>query len=249
MAVKKNALKVNQEVQDALPKLEVDMVGVARIADLKNKQKQDAILSLLPTANSMVVVGVEIWPEFLDLTSPEMTAGGINLNDIFQQHNNYLLGKLSKAVYDVAKASRKAGLKALPLTGQGPAVDRRTLHAVISYKHAAEAAGLGRIGMSSLLITDKCGPRVRLAICLTEAGLEPTPVLENHVCRYCNVCVLKCPAKALESPKAGEAYTINKFACREYVEAAGGCSECMRVCPVASPKYNKYISQGALWIY
>jgi epoxyqueuosine reductase len=238
MAVKKNTLKIDKEVQDALPKLEVDMAGVARIVDLKNQQMKDAILELLPSAKSMVVVGVEIWPEFLDLTSPEMTAGGINKNDIFQQHNNYLLGKLSKAVYDVAKASRKAGLKALPLTGQGPAVDRRTLRGIISYKHAAEAAGLGRIGMSSLLITDKSGPRVRLAICLTEAALEPTPELENHVCRYCNVCVLKCPSKALERPKAGEAYAINKFACREYVEASGGCSECMRVCPIASPRYN-----------
>jgi epoxyqueuosine reductase len=239
MAVKKSTLKVNNPVQDVLFKLEVDMVGVARIADLKDTKMKDAILQLLRAAKSMVVVGIEIWPEFLDLTSPEMTAGGINLNDIYQQHQGYVLGKLTKAVYDIAKVSRHAGLKALPLQGQGPAVDRRTLHAIISYKHAAEAAGLGRIGMSSLLITEKYGPRVRLAICLTEATLEPTPVLKYHACRYCNVCVLKCPAKALERPKPGEAYAINKFACREYVEAAGGCSECMRVCPVASPKYNK----------
>jgi epoxyqueuosine reductase len=101
----------------------------------------------------------------------------------------------------------------------------------------AEAAGLGRIGMSSLLITEKYGPRVRLAICLTEAVLKPTPYLKDHICRYCNVCVFRCPAHALEKPKPGEAYAINKFACREYVEASGGCSECMRVCPVASPKY------------
>jgi epoxyqueuosine reductase len=239
VTTKKKPQKIDKPIQDALVKLEVDMVGVARIDNLKDAQMRDSILSLLPAAISMVVVGMEIWPEFLDLTSPEMTAGGINMNDIYQQHNNYLLGKLSRAVYDIAKSSRKAGLKALPLTGQGPAVDRRNLHAIISYKHTAEAAGLGRIGMSSLLITGKYGPRVRLAICLTEAVLEPTPLVENHICRYCNVCVLKCPAKALDRPKTGEAYTINKFACREYVEAAGGCSECMRVCPVASPKYNK----------
>jgi len=239
MAVKKNVLKIDKEVQDSLARLEVDMVGVARVADLPDARMKKAIESLLPGAKSMVVVGMEIWPEFLDLTSPEMTAGGFNMNDIYQQHNGYIQGKLSKAVYDIAKASRKAGFKALPLTGQGPAVDRRSLHAIISYKHAAEAAGLGRIGMSSLLITEKCGPRQRLAICLTEAVLEPTPMLKDHVCRYCNVCVVKCPAKALERPKAGDAYAINKFACREYVEAAGGCSECMRVCPVASPRYNR----------
>ena len=238
MAVKKSAEKINQEVQNSLAKLEVDMVGVASIASLKNKQAKEAVLELLPSAKSIVVAGMEIWPEFLELTSPEMTAGSFNLNDIYQQHIGYIQGKLSKAVYDIAKAIHKAGLKALPLTGVGPAVDRRVLRGILSYKHLAEAAGLGRIGMSSLLITEKFGPRVRLAMCLTEAVLEPTPFLENHICRYCNVCVLKCPAKALDRPKTGDAYAINKFACREYTEASGGCSECMRVCPVASPRYG-----------
>ncbi len=235
---RKKTVQIDNAVQAALVKLEVDAVGVARIAALEDSKMKEAVLSLLPEAVSMVVVGMEIWPEFLDLTSPEMTAGGINMNDIYRQHDGYLQGRLSKAVYDIAKASRKAGLKALPLTAHGPAVDRRSLRAILSYKHAAEAAGLGRIGMSSLLITEKYGPRLRVAVCLTEAALEPTPKLENHVCRYCNVCVFKCPAKALERPKAGETYVINRFACREYVEAAGGCSECMRVCPVASPRYG-----------
>jgi epoxyqueuosine reductase len=239
MATKKTGQKKTARTPDLLSSLEVDAVGVARVAGLPDERMKEAILNLLPGARSMIVVAIEIWPEFLDLTSPEMTAGGINTNDIYQQHQGWVRGKLSKAVYDIAKASRAAGFKALPLTGEGPAVDRRTLHAIISYKHAAEYAGLGKIGMSSLLITEKFGPRVRVAICLTEAELEPTPVLENHVCRYCNVCVFKCPAKALSRPKPGEAYAINKFACREYVEASGGCSECMRVCPVASPKYSK----------
>jgi epoxyqueuosine reductase QueG len=238
MTVKKSAEKVNKELQGALSKLDVDMVGVVRIDSLKDKVTKETLLELLPSVKSIAVVGVEIWPEFLDLTSPEMTAGSPNFNDIYQQHQDYVRGKLSKAVYDIAKASRQAGFKALPLNANGPAVDRRILKAIISYKHIAEAAGLGRIGMSSLLITEKYGPRVRLAMCLTEAALEPSPVIEGHICRYCNICILKCPARALDRPKTGEAYSINKFACETYINAAGGCSECMRLCPVASPKYE-----------
>jgi epoxyqueuosine reductase len=238
MTAKKITRVVNSEVQNALSGLEVDMAGVVRVEALKDGPTQKAVLELLPGVKSIAVVGMEIWPEFLDLTSPEMTAGSINKNDIYQQHQDYVRGKLTKAVYDFAKASRRAGFKAMPLTANGPAVDRRILKAIISYKHIAEAAGLGRIGMSSLLITEKYGPRVRLAMCLTEALLEPTPFIKEHICRYCNVCVLKCPSHALEKPKPGEAYAINKFACREYVDAAGGCSECMRVCPIASPKYE-----------
>jgi epoxyqueuosine reductase len=145
---------------------------------------------------------------------------------------------LTGAVYNIARASRKAGLKALPLPGQGPAVDGRFLEAVISYKHAAEAAGLGNIGMSSLLVTQKYGPRVQLALCLTEAVLKSTAGEPQSNCQYCNVCIGKCPAHAIDRPKDGEAYALNKYACRTYVEGSGGCSECMRVCPVASPRYE-----------
>jgi epoxyqueuosine reductase QueG len=116
-------------------------------------------------------------------------------------------------------------------------VDGRFLEAVISYKHAAQAAGLGKIGMSSLVVTRQYGPRVRFALCLTEALLKSTASSEPTACYYCNICVLNCPAHALERPEKGEPYSINKFACRTYYEAAGGCSECLRLCPIASPKH------------
>jgi epoxyqueuosine reductase QueG len=238
MAGKKSKVKIDTEVQEALSKLEVDIVGVARIDNTNDKKLKEAALKLLPSARSIVVLGMEVWPEFLDLTSPERVMGEANLYDLFNHHMDYLSGKLNKAAYDTAIASRAADLKALPLPCRNVPTDRRTLQSIISYKHAAEAAGLGRIGMSSLLVTPAYGPRVRLALCLTEAALEPAAVIDENICRYCNICVGKCPAHALERPKNGEAYAINKFACRTYVDASGGCSECMRVCPIASPKYK-----------
>jgi epoxyqueuosine reductase QueG len=238
MAAKKSATKVDKEVQDALAGLDVDMVGVVRLQDLKDTRLAEAVLKLLPSAKSIVVVGMAVFPEFLDLTSPQRTAGTPNLNDLLNRHVDYLRGRMNRAVYDIALASHRAGLKALPLPGQGPSVDGRFLEAVISYKHAAAAAGLGSIGMSSLLVTGEYGPRVQLALCLTGASLASTAGPPRQYCLYCNVCVGKCPAHAIGRPVKGEAYAINKYACRNYVEAAGGCSECMRVCPVASPIYN-----------
>ncbi len=239
MATKKNMVKINKEVQEAVSRLNVDMTGIARINDHKGTKLAKDALNLLPSAKSIVVMGMEIWPEFLDLTSPERIAGAANLNDLYRRHCDSLGGRLTGAAYEVARASRKAGLKALPLGYGGPSVDGRFLEPVISYKQAAEAAGLGRIGMSSLLLTHRFGPRVVLSACLTEAVLEPDKIIEERICRYCNVCVGKCPAHALGRPAPGEAYLLNKFACRTYVDAAGGCSECMRVCPIASPRYNK----------
>jgi len=238
MAAKKQGIaKASTEVQDILSKLDVDMVGVARLKDLKDAKLKESALKLLPSALSIVVVGMEVYPEFLDLTSPERLMGTANLNDLYNRHVDYLRGRLTGAVYKIAQASRKSGRKALPLPAQGPAVDGRFLEAIISYKHAAEAAGLGRIGMSSLLVTQEFGPRVNLTVCLTEASLKSTADKSLKTCRYCNVCIAKCPAHALDWPKNDEPYVINKFACRTYIDAAGGCSECMRQCPVASPRY------------
>ncbi len=234
---KQNISKASARVQEILSKLDVDMVGVARVRDLKGIELEKSALKLLPSARSIIVLGMEIYPEFLDLTSPERIMGTANLNELYRRHTESLGGRLTGAAYNIARVSRKTGLKALPLPGQGPSVDGRFLEAVISYKDAAEAAGLGQIGMSSLLVTHEYGPRVLLALCLTEASLKSTANNEPPACRYCNICVAKCPAHALDRPKNGEPYVINKFACRTYVDASGGCSECIRLCPVASPRY------------
>jgi epoxyqueuosine reductase len=236
-ANKQSITRASAGVQKILSELDVDMVGVARLRDLKGTRLEESALKLLPSARSIVVLGMEIYPEFLDLTSPERVMGEASLYDLFNHHIDYLAGRLNRSAYDVACASRTAGLNALPLPSRNVPTDRRTLQSIISYKHAAEVAGLGQIGMSSLLVTQEYGPRVRLALCLTEAILKSTAGEPQSNCRYCNVCIAKCPAHALDWPKNGEPYVINKFACRTYIDAAGGCSECMRLCPVASPRY------------
>jgi epoxyqueuosine reductase len=235
---KKKSMKIDVKVQEALANLDADIIGVATLDDVKGTPLEKAAKRLLPSVRSIVVMGMEIYPEFLDLTSPERTMGTANLNDLYRRHTEILGGRLTGTSYEIARVSRQAGLKALPLPGRGPSVDGRFLEAVISYKHAGAAAGLGSIGMNSLLVTDKYGPRVQLSLCLTKAVLESTAHETRDYCRSCNICVLKCPAHALEIPKKGETYIINRFACRTYLEGAGGCSECMRACPVASPRYE-----------
>ena len=233
---KKKSSNINQEVQQLLSDLDSDMVGVATLDDIKNTKLEEQALKLLPAVRSIVVMAMEIFPEFLELTSQENVTGAANLYDLYNHHVDILAGKLNKAAYDVARASRQSGSKALPLPSRHTPTDRRSLRSIISYKHAAEAAGLGRIGMSSLLVTHRFGPRVRLSLCLTEASLQSTAYDDPHACRFCNICVFKCPAHALDLPNNNEPYVINKFACQAYLNATGGCSECMRQCTVASPK-------------
>ena len=223
---------VDTTLQDLISKLDVDAVGIASLAEWKGTKLEEKALRLLPQARSVVVFAKEVCPEILDLTSPGKIMGVASLNDLFNSNIDYLAGRLTKASYDVVKASHRFGLKALPLPAAGCPLDTRFLEAVFSYKHAGQAAGLGQIGWHSLLITPGFGPRVRLSACLTAAELEPTNTTDTVIeCDNCGICLDNCPARALAKPQAGEQYAINKFACSSFRTASGGCSDCMRVCP------------------
>lgn len=223
----------HDSIKDVLAELEVDTLGIVSLAAWRGTRLEETALRLLPQTRSVVVFAMEISPEILDLTSPGKETGAASLNDLFVSDANYLYGRLTKAAYDVAKASRRAGMKALPLPAAGCPLDTRFLEAVFSYKHAGQAAGLGAIGWNSLLIAPGSGPRIRLSACLTEAELDPADPVEFDLrCESCGMCLKKCPARALTEPQPGAQYAINKYACSAYRTGSGACSECMRVCPV-----------------
>lgn len=218
-------------IEEALSQLEVDAFGIASVSDLQDKRLRDQVLALLPGARSIVALANEIFPEVLDHSRPDKLMGEASSRDMLVPHMDYLNGRLTKAAYDIAKACRGQGLKALPMPAAGTPGDQRFLTSVLSYKHSAEAAGIGTIGRHSLLVTPQFGPRVRLACILTEAKLPPTPRIQKSLCSGCNLCVEACPSKALAAPANGEVYSINKFACSTFRGGAGSCSECMKACP------------------
>ena len=232
MSSERKTATENSALRKLISELEVDVVGIANLADWKGTKLEETTLRLLPETRSVVVFAMEIYLEILNHTSHERVMGAVSMNNLFVQDADFLYGRLTKAAYDVAKASHRIGLKALPLPARGCPLDGRFLEAVFSYKHAAQATGLGKIGWNSLLITPDFGPRVRLSCCLTEAALEPTTsVNETFECNSCRLCLRNCPADALTKPRDAKQYAINKFACTTFLDASGGCAECMRLCP------------------
>lgn len=218
-------------IQNTLSKLDVDAVGVASLSDWKGTRLEETAMRLLPEAHTIVVLAIEISSEALDLSTHSRTLGAPSMNDLLNAETDYINSRLNRAAFNFARTCRNLGLKALVLPASGCPTDNRFMEAVFSYKHAGQAAGLGQIGWHSLLITPDFGPRVRLAVCFTEAELESTKSEFTLRCENCSICLDKCPATALAVPETDEDYIINKFACNAYQAASGGCSECMRVCP------------------
>jgi len=210
-------------------KLDVEMIGVASVEASASKELKEKATSLLPGARSVVVMGKEIYKEVVSLLKPSKQAGEAESGELMGTHADYLNGRLNRAIHELASLLRQEGYRSLPLPAVGP-TDQRYLTALFSYKHAAQIAGLGNIGRHSLLMTPEFGPRERLACLLTEASLEPSAVVHRDYCVNCDACIRECPAQALQVPKPGEAYSMNKFACRTYRQAGLTCSVCMRVC-------------------
>lgn len=68
-----------------------------------------------------------------------------------------------------------------------------------SHKHAAVAAGLGKLGLSSIFVHTQFGGAVHLCSVITEAELAPDPMVgdEFDPCLDCKICIDICPTKAI----------------------------------------------------
>ncbi len=215
-----------EEMKD---RFDMELIGAVGIEHAGSTELERRVSPLLPTARSVVVFAKEIYQEVVELLRPGSESGEAHGGDLLPAHSEYLNGRLNRAVHELTAYFRQRGYRSLPLPAIAP-TDQRFLEGLLSYKHVAQLAGMGRIGRHSMLITEQFGPRVRLACVVTEARLEPSPPTSNASCDGCDACIESCPAKALEIPDDGMAYSMNKFACRTYRQAGLTCSVCMRVC-------------------
>jgi len=216
--------------EEVKKKLDVELLGVASVEKSNSAELKKRAAALLPGAKSVVMIGKEVFKELVALLKPGKEVGEADGGEFFGPHCDYLNGRLTKAVYDLAGILRKEGYRAFPLPAAGAPVDQRYLITLLSYKHAAELAGLGTMGRHSLLITPEYGPRVRLAGLLTDAEIEPSPASRKNSCVNCDACVRACPAGALQTSKEGKAYAINPFACRTYRGSGLTCNVCLKAC-------------------
>jgi epoxyqueuosine reductase QueG len=87
--------------------------------------------------------------------------------------------------------------------------DMTAFHPDFSHRYAALAAGIGRLGWSGNLLTQKYGALVELGSVLTSAALTLDPPIPDakHPCDGCRMCSLVCPVEMVP-PKASTQVTV-----------------------------------------
>jgi len=222
-----------EKLNSILAGIEVDKVGIVRLEDWKDTLPWNRAQDLLPGAKSIIVLAMEVFPEVTRHLTSKAQIGQMALRELYIRNVEMISGYLDSQAYKMVKTLHRLGFKGLSLTARGAPLDQRFLEGVISYKHTAQAAGLGIIGWHSLLITPEYGPRVRLSGIVTDIPLEPSNIVEmESPCPECGgACIKICPVGAITKPQKNEQYNIDKYACSTYLGASQGCGECLKVCP------------------
>jgi ferredoxin len=113
------------------------------------------------------------------------------------------------------------------------------------------AAGMGQLGANGQLLTPHAGARCRLQIITTDAPVSfdaPVDYGFHAFCQVCQVCVNRCPGRALMREKIWwRGVEKNKLVykrCRPVMSRYEGCAICMKVCPI-----NKYGGKAVMEHY
>ncbi len=153
--------------------------------------------------------------------------------------------QLDQLAFRMALFLERDGGQAVPVPADEPyrhwEAEKQYGRGDLSHKHAAQAAGLGRLGTSSLLITQQFGNRVALVSIVTDVDLIPDPVLDWEPCpKGCSLCMKACPVGAiLEGQIVDQA--LCRLICIEQLPKGTmieSCRECRKACPIGV-KRNK----------
>lgn len=174
--ISKEALK-----EYALNEAGANMIGIASIERFDDCPPDFHPHRLNDRARTVIVVGLRIlrgsMRGFEQGTSriPYNTYGYGGIDHIHMRDTLYRLG-------GYIEDHGFEAVPTLPWTGMPP------LEPIINHRLAAVAAGLGEIGYSKVLLTDKFGPMQRPGIMLTDAEIEPDPIKEPGICdKSCRV--------------------------------------------------------------
>ena len=117
------------------------------------------------------------------------------------------------------------------------------------------AAGLGQLGANGQLLSPHFGSRARLMVITTDAPVTYDESVDYGIhkfCEVCQVCVNRCPGRALMRDKVWwrgvEKHKLVYERCRPVMARYSGCGVCMKVCPIQKfgmkPVMEHYVETG-----
>ena len=195
-----------------------DVVGIASMDRFEGAPLQSDPRQISPEAKSMIVMGFRI---------PRGSLRGIEEGTFYVSYASMGYAAINHVLqptvlWKVTAMIEDEGYEAVPISNNFPwtnnasadgqprltfskpvAEGRPAPDVFLHLRIAAMAAGVGEIGWSKMLLTKKFGPRQRLAAIITDAELEPDPIIQpGTICDRCMLCARDCTGAALPTDKS-----------------------------------------------
>lgn len=220
-------MDLKSEVEEFARHEGASLVGVASVDRFEGAPEGHGPLDFVEEAKSVVVVGIKVPDAIVEYSSyaykfrgmPSWASSSVStLNWItaMRAGTYLLLGHftidimLNNLAVLMALKLEDAGYRTMPTpntnnTGVGMPVSQLINYfSPFSQRHAAVRAGLGEFGFNNIVLTPQFGPRVRFVSIITEAPLEPDPLISEKVClrEKCDTrgarCLQVCSAGAIQ---------------------------------------------------
>ena len=203
-----------------------EVCGIAGVERFTNAPKGFHPVDIFPKAGSVIVFGLQFPRSVFDAAT----------NCPYTLARNWLLGRIDDIAVRLTFELESKGHAAVPIPSSEPYeywdTKRRHGRGILSLKHAAELAGIGRLGKNTLLINERYGNRLWLGAVITDAALAQDPPARDLCPRDCRICLDACPQAALDG------VSIDQKKCREICASSsegGGaiyaCNICRKACP------------------
>jgi reductive dehalogenase len=160
------------------------------------------------------------------------------------EKNDESLAEIGKTYYELAQiaCALAAYIRQLGYSARAHHLRNEQLCHV---PHAIDA-GLGEQGRHDFLITQKYGPRIRLATVTTDLELiedKPVDIGVQDLCENCSLCEINCPGQALGKEKTvirgHRRWPHDQDRCFNFWVTGGntfGCTMCLKICPWNKPR-------------
>lgn len=192
--------RMTQRIKTLAHELGADLVGFANIGRFDEAPIKMSPQGIMPSAKTVIVCAIH-HPD----ATIELEGGEHGDSQIFESYSvQYTMNsKLDHISFEIAHFLDNNGYNAVPIVSSNIWRYRnyKELDAVfspdMSHIYSSVCAGLSEMGWNGLALTPEYGPRNRFVSIITDAELEPTPLLPGGtLCDMCGECIRCCPTDA-----------------------------------------------------
>jgi ferredoxin len=229
-------MNLKQKILDYAAKNDIELVGFGSKERWDGVDAQHNPFAIFPEGKTVVLVGKRICRGSLRGVEEGTNFGDYGTYGISWLEDSFL----ATACYDLTRVIENEGWEACPIfnnpteiepQGVTVAEGRPAPNVYPDFRYAAIACGLAEISYNDMVFTKKYGSRQRFQMIITDAEIEPDPILTESICDMCGKCADVCPLNAISKTeyetltvcgKEMKIAKINYAACKSCPNGARG---------------------------